>query len=154
MRMLMEAHDVALEVRSSVTVKLPRDEAFRLFTERIGAWWPLSTHSVYEKEASGVTLEPRVGGRMYESASDGRISDWGTVTAWDPFDRVSVTWHPGDDEARATLVDVSFSDAPDGGTLVDLLHTGWEVHGETAREAADAYRSGWPRVLGQFAAAA
>ena len=152
--MLMEARDVALEVRSSVTVKLPRDEAFRLFTERIGAWWPLSRHSVYEDEAVGVTMEPRVGGRLYESAVDGRTSTWGTVTAWDPFDRVTVTWHPGYDEELATLVDVTFSDGADGGTQVELLHTGWEIHGETAQEAADTYRSGWPGVLGLFAAAA
>ena len=34
--------DVARVVRSSVTVKLPRDAAFRLFTERMGSWWPLA----------------------------------------------------------------------------------------------------------------
>jgi hypothetical protein len=33
----MEA-DMAQAVRSSVTVKLSRDEAFRLFTEQIGGW--------------------------------------------------------------------------------------------------------------------
>ena len=152
--MLMEAREVGLEVRSTVTVKLPRDEAFRLFTERIGTWWPLSSHSVYDRDAVGVTLEPRVGGRLYESAVDGRTSDWGTVTTWDPFDRVSVTWHPGEGQELATLVDVTFTDAQDGGTQVELLHTGWEVHGETAREAADTYRLGWPEVLALLAAAA
>jgi len=152
--MLMEAREVALEVRSSVTVKLPREEAFRLFTDRIGAWWPLSRHSVYEGEATGVTMEPRVGGRLYESAADGRTSDWGTVTVWDPVDRVTMTWHPGYGEELATLVEVTFTDAADGGTHVELLHTGWEVHGVEAQEAADTYRSGWPGVLELFAAAA
>ena len=60
--MVMEADEVGLEVRSSVTVKLPRDEAFALFTERIGSWWPRTRHSVYGAEAVGVTMEPRVGG--------------------------------------------------------------------------------------------
>ena len=152
--MLMEARDVALEVRSSVTVKLAREEAFRLFTERIGAWWPLSTHSVYDAQATDVTMEPRVGGRLYESSSDGQTSDWGTVTAWDPFDRVAMTWHPGYGEELATLVDVTFSDGAGGGTQVDLLHTGWEVLGDEAQESADTYQSGWPGVLERFAAAA
>ena len=152
--MLMEARDVGLEVRSTVTVKLPRDEAFRLFTERIGSWWPLSGHSVYEREAVGVTLEPRVGGRLYESSADGRTSDWGTVTVWKPYDHLAVTWHPGYGEEQATLVDVTFSEGPNGGTQVELRHTGWEVHGEIAQEAADTYRSGWPGVLALFAAAA
>jgi uncharacterized protein YndB with AHSA1/START domain len=152
--MLMEAREVALEVRSSVTVGLPREEAFRLFTERMGSWWPLSRHSVYDAEAAGVTMEPRVGGRLYESAMDGRTSEWGTVTVWEPVDRVAVTWHPGYGEELATLVEVTFSDGPDGSTQVDLLHTGWEVHGDEASEAAATYRSGWPGVLERFAEAA
>ena len=151
--MVIEA-DVALEVRSSVTVKLPRDEAFRLFTERIGSWWPLARDSVYKADAVDVTMEPRVGGRLYESAADGRTSDWGSVTVWQPVDRLAVTWHPGHEEELATLVEVTFSDTADGGTQVDLLHTGWEIHGATASEAAATYRSGWPRVLELFAKAA
>ena len=34
------------EVRTSVSVKLGVDDAFRLFTEGVGSWWPLDTHSV------------------------------------------------------------------------------------------------------------
>ena len=151
--MVMEA-DVALEVRSSVTVKLPRDEAFRLFTERIGSWWPLATHSVFGAEALDVSLEPRVGGRLYESTAEGRTADWGIVTVWQPDDRVAVTWHPGSGEELSTLVEVTFTDAADGGTRVDLLHTGWEVHGAEAPQQIDDYQAGWPMVLGRFAAAA
>jgi uncharacterized protein YndB with AHSA1/START domain len=152
--MLTEASDVAREVRSSVTVQLPRDEAFRLFTEGIGRWWPLATHSVFNADATNVTLEPRVGGRLYEEAADGRTCDWGSVTVWQPGERVAMTWHPGDEEALATLVEVAFSEAPEGGTLVDLRHTGWEVHGAEAEEDATGYQEGWPIVLAHFVRAA
>ena len=84
--MAIEA-DVARVVRSSVTVKLPRDAAFRLFTERMGSWWPLATHSVFHAEAVAVTIEPVVGGRVYEATADGRTSDWGTITEWQPWER-------------------------------------------------------------------
>ena len=40
-----------------------------------------------------------------------------------------------------------FSVAPDGGTVVDLLHTGWEVHGAETEQKATGYRTGWPIVL-------
>ena len=146
--------DVARVVRSSVTVKLPRDAAFRLFTERMGNWWPLATHSVFHAEAVNVTIEPVVGGRVYEATADGRTSDWGTITEWQPGERLAMTWHPGDESDLATLVEVTFSEAPDGGTHVDLVHTGWEIHGATASEAAATYRSGWPWVLELFAEAA
>ncbi len=142
--------DVARVVRSSVRVKLPRDEAFRLFTERMGSWWPLATDSVFDAEAVAVTIEPVVGGRVYEATADGRTSDWGTITEWQLGERLAMTWHPGEESDLATLVEVTFSEAPDGGTHVDLLHTGWAVHGaEAAARAAD-YQQGWtalPRSL-------
>jgi uncharacterized protein YndB with AHSA1/START domain len=154
--MVMEAMEaeVALEVRSSVTVKLPRDDAFRLFTDRIGSWWPLAMHSVFQAEAVTATMEPRVGGRVYESTADGRTSDWGTITEWQPGERLAMTWHPGDEAELATLVEVTFSEGPDGGTQVDLLHTGWEVHGAEAAEQAADYQDGWVSVLEGFAKAA
>jgi uncharacterized protein YndB with AHSA1/START domain len=145
--------DLAPEVRSSVTVKLPRDEAFHFFTERIGAWWPLATHSVFGAEAT-LTMEPRVGGRVIESSADGQRSEWGTITEWQPGERLALTWHPGYEGKLATLVEVTFSEALDGGTLVDLLHTGWEVHGGDAAESAASYRAGWPAVLESLAKAA
>ena len=151
--MVMEA-DVALEVRASVTVALPREEAFQLFTERIGSWWPLATHSVFHADAVAVTIEPVVGGRVYEANADGRTSDWGTITEWQPGERLAMTWHPGEESELATLVEVAFSEAPDGGTLVDLLHTGWAVHGaEAAARAAD-YQQGWAALLEGLAKAA
>jgi uncharacterized protein YndB with AHSA1/START domain len=49
---------------------------------------------------------------------------------------------------------VTFSEAPDGGTHVDLLHTGWAVHGaEAAARAAD-YQPGWAALLEGYAKAA
>jgi uncharacterized protein YndB with AHSA1/START domain len=145
---------MGLEVRSSVAVQLPRDQAFRLFTERMGSWWPQATHSVYGEDVVDVILEPMVGGRLYELAADGRTSDWGRVTAWEPIDRVAMTWHPGYGEDLESLVEVTFRDTADGGTRVDLLHTGWEAHGADAQMMASGYQAGWPVVLERFVEAA
>ena len=35
-----------------------------------------------------MTVEPRVGGRIYDSCEDGSESAWGQVTEWDPPDRL------------------------------------------------------------------
>lgn len=145
--------DVALAVRSSVTVKLPPDAAFRLFTERMSSWWPLATHSVFHAEAVAVTIEPLVGGHVYEATADGRTSDWGTITEWLPGERLAMTWHPGEQSDLATLVEVTFSDAPDGGTQVDLLHTGWAVYGAEGAARAASYEQ-WAALLEGFAMAA
>ena len=68
--------------------------------------------------------------------------------------RLAITWHPGEESDLATLVEVTFSQAPDGGTHVELLHTGWAVHGaEAAARAAD-YQQGLLALLEGFAKAA
>jgi len=65
-----------------------------------------------------------------------------------------MTWHPGEEPDLSTLVEVTFSEAPDGGTHVDLLHTGWAVYGaEAAARAAD-YQHGWTALLEGLAKAA
>ena len=109
---------------SSVTVPLAPADAFRLFTDELAGWWPLPTHSVHAEAATGVVIEPRVGGRIYETTADGRTADWGEVSAWEPGERFATSWHPGNDPALATQVDVRFSPTPTGGTAVDLVHTG------------------------------
>lgn len=146
--------DGALVVRSSVTVRLDREAAFRLFTERMAEWWPLASHSVYDDPAAALVVEPRVGGRVLERASDGRECAWGTITDWEVGRRLGMTWFPGMDEALSTQVDVRFSDAPQGGTQVDLVHVGWEARGAEAAERAASYQSGWGIVLGKYAAMA
>jgi len=151
---MAKAADTGLAVRKSVTVPLAPADAFRLFTERMAAWWPLPTHSVYENEATGVVVEPRVGGRIYETTDDGRTSDWGVISAWEPGRRFATSWHPGNDPALATQVDVRFSHTPDGGTQVDLVHTGWEARGADAPTIAAGYDNGWRYVLGCFVEAA
>jgi uncharacterized protein YndB with AHSA1/START domain len=64
---------------------------------------------------------------------------------------VRFTWHPGAPEEAATLVEVTFTESPDG-TIVQLAHTGWDrrADGQAARRN---YDSGWDHVVGRFASA-
>jgi uncharacterized protein YndB with AHSA1/START domain len=141
-----------LAVRKSVTVKATPERAFEVFTAGVATWWPLEEHSIGEKQARTVAIEPRVGGRFYETADNGDEHDWGTVTAWDPPSRFACTWHPGNDPAQAQDLDVRF--IPDGdGTRVELAHTGWERR-ENPAEAMEGYDSGWDVVLGELYARA
>jgi len=137
-------------LRKVVTVKAPPDRAFRRFTEEIGRWWPLASHSVGEADAETVTMDGRVGGRIVERIRGGREAVWGTVTAWDPPRRVAFTWHPGDDPARAQDIEVSFT--PDGDrTRVALEHRGFERLGKAGPRMRRAYPIGWAYVLALYA---
>jgi DNA-binding transcriptional ArsR family regulator len=125
------------------------DHAFDLFVNRMGQWWPLTTHSVSTDEAQDVRIDGRVGGRIIEVTRDGVEHEWGVITAYDPGKRIQFTWHPGTPEDASTQVDVRF-DAIDSATRVTLVHTGWEARGDDAQGIRDNYESGWDHVLAPF----
>lgn len=137
-------------VRKSVTVPASAERAFELFTARIHEWWPLVTHSVGGEQAAGLVFGAGVGGIILETLADGTTSAWGTVTRWEPPHLVAYTWHAGTPEAEAGLVEVTFTSAGPGSTVVQLIHSGWENRpdGPAARAS---YESGWDTVIGSYA---
>jgi uncharacterized protein YndB with AHSA1/START domain len=84
-----------------------------LFTEGLAEWWPL---------AENCALEPWVGGRVVERTQSGEEREWGWVLAWDPPERLEISWSHGQ------TVEVEFHVVADG-TRVTLIHTGWEAAG-------------------------
>jgi uncharacterized protein YndB with AHSA1/START domain len=133
-------------VRREILVDAQPDGAFRVFTEQIGAWWPLATHSVYGAEAT-VSFEDR---EIVERSPAGEVAVWGTVTTWEPPELLSFSWHPGASPDRASQVTVMFA-AVGSQTKVTLLHEGWEVYADPTA-ARDEYDHGWPGVLELYAA--
>ncbi len=98
-------------------------------------------------------LRRGAGAAIVETLADGTTSVWGTVTHWEPPDRVAFTWHPGTAETEATRVEVTFTPSGPGATLVRLIHSGWERRPDGA-SARENYDSGWEPVVGCFAEAA
>jgi len=117
------------KIEKSVTVPLPRDAAFRLFTANIAKWWPLARHSqaaANSQTAGQLRLEPGEGGKIIETQTDGKDTAWATITDWTPGHRVSFNWYAGRDPDQATTVAVTFTDQG-AGTRVDLVHSGLEA---------------------------
>jgi hypothetical protein len=138
-------------LRIEIDVVCPPHDAFVIWTERFDQWWPRS-HTV-SGDPVAVVLEPEVGGRLYERTADGREIDWGEVTAWDPPRRFSYLWHIRRARGEATDVEVTFADAGDGTTRVEIVHSGWERLGDDGRSWRDANRGGWTGLLPAFASA-
>jgi uncharacterized protein YndB with AHSA1/START domain len=141
-------------IKKSVVVNRPVEEAFRVYTEQIGSWWPFAKrHSVSEGDVETVILEGREGGRFYERTKSGDEHVWGTLLLWSPPNRILHSWHPGRGEETAQEVEVTFTQVADG-TRVDLVHTGWERLGDRMPEAVASYETGWDKVLGRYVEAA
>lgn len=139
---------VAIEVvRKTVTVDCAVEEAFRVFTEDIGSWWPTDTHALQRGEVRKLVFEAHAGGEVYEVAGDGVKGHWATVVALEPPNRLVLAWEVNP-ERLGTEVEVRFT--PEGAsTRVDLEHRGWENLAEGA-DLRTEYQTGWDHVLGRY----
>jgi hypothetical protein len=132
-----------------VEVACPPDRAFEIFTFGIGQWWPLLTHSVYRNEAASVVMGAGIGAEIVETSATGERSTWGTIVTWEPGRSVAFTWRPGLPVEQTTDVVVRFTPT-ERGTLVELVHTGWE-RWEDSVSQRDNYDVGWVPLLARFA---
>ena len=146
-------------VRYSVTVPIPADQAFTLFTGGFNTWW--IGHHIGEAELAEAVIEPRVDGRWYERGVDGTECDWGKVLVYDPPERLVLTWQLNcrfeydPDPAHASEVEVLFSPENEL-TRVSLEHRYIERLGTGGEELARSVSSegGWPGILELYAKAA
>ena len=147
-------------VKRTLHLNVPIEHAFRVFTERMGSWWPAS-HHVGETPFQDILIDPRAGGRWYEVNVKGEECLWGTVLAWEPPKRVVLSWHLqpdwsfSPDMARASEVALEFVAEGLEKTRVEFEHRHLERHGagwEKLREQVGA-EGGWPMILEQYIAA-
>lgn len=128
------------------------EHAFTTWTGKASFWWP-PQHTVSHEKGVKIVFEPRVGGRIFERAPDGREIDWGEITAWDPPRRLRYLWHIAADRSDATSVEIAFVALPGQSTRVEIEHRGWERLGAKGRSWRDANRHGWDGVLPNYGAA-
>lgn len=133
-------------IRQSVCLECSIEDAFRLFTEEFGRWWPLASYSVTAEEAESCTMEPWVGGRIFERTRSGEEREWGCITACAPPERLQFEWNPGGQGSRTETVDVEFT-AGARGTRVTLIHTGWDAPGVAVCSVQANSGVLWPEIL-------
>ena len=144
-------------VKKTLHVKASRDKAFRVFTDGIDRWWP-KTHTIGETPLKRAVVEPRQGGRWYGLSEAGVEDLWGHVLAWEPPERLVLSWRINGkfkpDLTVHTEVEVLFIDAGDGMTRVEFEHRGLQNLGEGGDEARTAMDGGWGAILASFQTAA
>jgi uncharacterized protein YndB with AHSA1/START domain len=124
------------QARATVSVALPPDEAFRVFTEEVDLWWrrgrrfrnaPGDTNA--GAGAAGIVrIEPGPGGRLFESFTvEGteHVVQMGHTLAWEPPHRLLLQWRAINFAPHEhTEVEVLFK-ASGSGTMVTVTHRGW-----------------------------
>jgi uncharacterized protein YndB with AHSA1/START domain len=154
----MSTHAQAMSVRTMVVVEAPVERAFRVFTEDFGSFKP-PEHNLLAVEIAETVFEPRVGGHLYDRGVDGSECRWARVLAYEPPNRVVISWDISPqwqietNLEKTSEVEVRFiSEAPER-TRVELEHRNLERHGdgwEGVRDGVDS-ADGWPLYLQRFA---
>ena len=155
----MTTQTTGTAVLTSVTVEVPIERAFVVFTDEIDTWWD-PDHHLIEAEFERMVFEPRVGGHVYDIGRDGSECRWARVLAYEPPRRfviswdISTEWELETDLERTSEVEVRFVAEGAGRTRVELEHRNLDRHGdgweEKMRDAVGSDR-GWPAGLRRFA---
>jgi uncharacterized protein YndB with AHSA1/START domain len=149
----------AAVVRREMVVDAPIEKAFAVFTERFGEFKPRE-HNLLSAPLAETVFEPRVGGHIYDRATDGSVCRWARVLEYQPPDRVvfswdiSPTWQLVTDPENASEVEVRFVAESPQRTRVELEHRHLDRHGpgwEAVRDGVG-HDEGWPLYLDRYAA--
>ena len=129
--------------RVLVALRVPCDpvEAFARFTGEIGRWWrPNGMFQFTEGRTGTLSFEPGEGGHLIETYDDGAVFVIGTITTWQPPERLVLTWrHANFPAERVTELHVTFEATGPAQTRVTVEHYGWDTI-----PAGHAARHGFP----------
>jgi uncharacterized protein YndB with AHSA1/START domain len=154
----MSTQEQAMAVRATVVVEAPIEQAFSVFTEDFGSFKPRE-HNMLGVEIAETVFEPHVGGHLYDRGVDGSECRWARVLAYEPPNRVVISWDISPqwqietNLEKTSEVEVQFiSEAPER-TRVELEHRNLDRHGEGWQSLRDGVDSGdgWPLYLRRFA---
>jgi uncharacterized protein YndB with AHSA1/START domain len=147
-------------IHAGVVASVSGERAFEVFADELASWWP-PEYSWSQDVLEDIGIEPHEDGLCFERGPYGFRCDWGRVLVWDPPRRLVFAWQisprrePEPNPAKASEVQVRFTDNGEGGTSVELEHRRFERHGDDGAEYARMLGSqqGWPFLLDRFAAA-
>jgi len=144
-------------IKKSIEVRAVQEIAWRVFTEKLGTWWPLAYYKIGKANAVDAVIEPHVGGRWYERGDDGTVCQWGSVLAWEPYKRLLLSWDINADwqydPALKTEIEVRFIVDGDNRTRVELEHRHLDRYGARRDEMRRIYdtEGDWGKLLEAFA---
>ena len=140
-------------VRKSISVNAPQAHAFDVFTRRFDVWWPRD-HHIGKTAMKQAVIEPCTGGRWYEKGEDDSECEWGRVLAWEPPNRLVLSWTINGkfqvDGSVESEVEVRFVAEGDSRTRVELEHRIAAEDAEALRGAVDS-PMGWGSLLEIYA---
>ena len=154
----MSIHAQTTSIRTEIVVEAPVERAFKLFVEEFDRVKPRE-HNMLAVDIAETIFEPHAGGHLYDRGVDGSECRWARVLAYEPPDRVVISWditpqwQIETDPGKTSEVEVRFIAETPERTRVVLEHRNLDRHlegWEAVREGVDS-ESGWPLYLQRYA---
>jgi uncharacterized protein YndB with AHSA1/START domain len=131
---------LAIDISQELALKAKRRDVFRALTKEVASWWgpPYLTN-----RATGLELDPRLGGAFRETWGRGGGKLLATVTAVEPERLLELTGplHLG---VVFGVAEFRLEDDRDG-TRLSFAHRGI---GEVSPDVVEAFAGGWAELLG------
>jgi len=132
-------------IKKEVIVHASQETAFKVFTQKIDAWWP-KTHHVGKCPMVESVLEQKTGGRWFSRHEDGSEVENGHVLSWNPYAKVILAWQingnfqydpslisevevnfvkEGPKQTRVTLEQRDLDKLGGGSKVIESMDEGW-----------------------------
>lgn len=155
---MMSTDTAGTAVFHSIVVQAPIARAFKVFTENFGSFKP-AEHNILGVEIAETVFEPKAGGFLYDRGVDGSECRWARVLAYEPPNRVLLSWNISPqwqietDPAKASEWEAQFIAETADRTRVEIEHRKLERHGDGWESVRDgvAGDQGWPLYLQRYA---
>jgi uncharacterized protein YndB with AHSA1/START domain len=149
---------MSTSVKNSIVVEAPIARAFKVFTEDFGKFKP-AEHNMLAVPIAETVFEPKVGGYLYDRGVDGSECRWARVLAYEPPNRVLLSWNISPrwqvetDPQKVSEWEVRFIAETAERTRVEIEHRNLERHGDGWESVRDGVKNdqGWPLYLRRYA---
>lgn len=140
-----------------IEIPLSKYSAFEVFVNDLNGWWP-KEYTWSQEKLKQILIEPEKNGLCIEIGPYNFRCDWGRVTGFEKGDRISIKWQispqrvPVPDPDKSSDVDVVFKEKTESETILELMHSNFENHGEGSEAYREAMNSeqGWGYILSRF----
>jgi uncharacterized protein YndB with AHSA1/START domain len=132
----------AVEVEVEIPIKASKAEVWHALIHDIGEWWP---KQAFMTKAKKFTIEPRVGGRVFEDKGDGTGGIWWHIHAIETEEYLVLTGHiwPGNGGPATSIAKLSLHQR--GKETVLVIHD--NMIGRLTDERVATVKSGWEHLF-------